>query len=208
MVNSTVISAEAAAALGFRVHSGWAIMVAVAGSPGRPVVLERRRIETADAAIPGSKQPYHSAERLDLQEAETLIRECRDSCMSLTGRAVGAMAAQLARSGRVAVRAGVLFASGRSLPDLAATLKSHALIHTAEGEFFREAVVRACEKHSLPVTRVKEREVWDRGAAAFRLDPTDLRQTINELRRPLGPPWSQDEKLASLAAWIALAATT
>jgi hypothetical protein len=38
-------------ALGFRVHSGWTAMVAVAGSPASPVVLDRRRIETADTAI-------------------------------------------------------------------------------------------------------------------------------------------------------------
>jgi hypothetical protein len=30
-------------------------VVAVAGSPGKPVVLERRRIETADTAIPDFK---------------------------------------------------------------------------------------------------------------------------------------------------------
>jgi hypothetical protein len=36
------------AALGFRTHSGWTVVVAVAGSLRRPVVLEGRRIETAD----------------------------------------------------------------------------------------------------------------------------------------------------------------
>jgi hypothetical protein len=59
----------------------------------------------------------------------------------------------------------------------------------------------------LPVTRVTEREVWERGAALFRLDSADLRQKITELGRSLGPPWREDEKLASLAAWIALAAS-
>ncbi len=66
-----------AVALGFRAHSGWAAVVAVSGSPGRPVVLERRRIETADTAIPGSKQPFHAAERLGVERAEALIRQCR-----------------------------------------------------------------------------------------------------------------------------------
>jgi hypothetical protein len=41
----------------------------------------------------------------------------------------------------------------------------------------------------------------------FRLDAADLQQQITELGRSLGPPWRQDEKLASLAAWIALAAS-
>jgi hypothetical protein len=31
------------------------------------------------------------------------------------------------------------------------------------------------------------------------------RRRIDELRRELGPPWAKDQKLAALAAWIALA---
>jgi hypothetical protein len=196
---------SAAAALGFRAHSGWAVAVAVAGSPSKPVVLERRRIVTADAAIPGSKQPYHAAEPLDLPKAEALIRLCRDSSTLLAKSSVSDMVAQLTRKGHRVGAAGILFASGRPLPDLAATLRSHALIHTAEGEFFRQAIVRASEHCSLLVTRVKEREIWDKGAAVFRLDSADLQQRIGELGRSLGPPWRQDEKMASLAAWIALA---
>jgi hypothetical protein len=203
-----VASVAEAAALGVRAHSGWAVVVAVAGSPSKPIVLERRRVETADASIPGSKQPYHAAERLDPRKAEGLIERCRDSSTQLTTAAMKALVAELAGSGRTVVGTGILFASGRPLPELAAILQSHALIHTAEGEFFREALVRASGHCSLPVTRVKEREVWDRGAALFRLEASDLQLRINELGRSLGPPWRQDEKLASLAAWIALAEST
>jgi hypothetical protein len=179
--------------------------VAVAGSLDNPFVLERRRIETADPSIPGSRQPYHAAERLDVRKAENLIRLCRDSSILLARNSVSAMVAQLKRKGHRVVGAGILFASGRPLPNLAATLQSHAFIHTAEGEFFREALVCASEYCSLPVTRVKEREIWERGATLCPLDSTDLEQRITELGRLLGPPWRQDEKLASLAAWIALA---
>src|SRR4030081_3375866 len=156
-------------ALGFRSHSGWAAVVAVSGSPGRPVVLERRRIETADSAIPCSKQPFQAAEGLGVEKAEALIQQCRESSTLLAMNAVSRMMAQLKQNGLAVVGAGILFASGRSLPNLAAILRSHALIHTAEGEFFREVLVRASEHCSLPVTKVKEREVWDRGTTAFQL---------------------------------------
>jgi hypothetical protein len=59
----------------------------------------------------------------------------------------------------------------------------------------------------LPVIREKEREILDQGAAALRLTPADLEQLITVTGRALGPPWTQDEKLASLAGWIALAET-
>ena len=195
----------ASAALGFRAHSGWTAAVAVGGSPARPVVLDRRRIETCDAAIHGSRQPFHAAEQLSFEKAEALIRQCRESSTLLATRAVTAMVAQLTQNGHAVVGAGILFASGRPLPPLAAILRSHALIHTAEGEFFREVLVHASEHCSLPVTKIKEREIRERGAILLRLPPADLQQLIDGLGKSLGPPWRQDEKLASMAAWIALA---
>jgi hypothetical protein len=195
---------SAAAALGFRAHSGWAVVVAVTGSPSRPMVLERRRIEMADAAIPGSKQPYHAAAEVDIGKAETLIRRCRESSASLAAAAIGATVARLSEAYRL-VGSGILFGSGRPLPELAAILQAHPLIHTAEGEFFREVLAGASHHCSLPVTQVKEREAWDRAAAALHLESKTLQQRIGALGRSLGPPWRQDEKLASLAAWIALA---
>ena len=187
-----------AAALGFRAHSGWAVAVAVTGSPGKPVVLERRRIEIADAAIRGSKQPYHAAEGLGVQDAEALVGRCRESSAALARDAVSSLAAQVAAQHRVA-GCGILFGSGRALPGLEAILRSHALIHAAEGEFFREVLSGACENCGLRVERIKEREVWERSAKG-------QQQRINELGRALGPPWTQDEKLAAMAAWIVLGA--
>ena len=193
-----------AAALGFRAHSGWAVAVAVAGPPGNPIMLERRRIDFADAAIPGSKQPYHAAASLDARQAETLIGRCQESSTSLAACAIGALVARLSEKYRL-VGSGILFGSGRPLPDLAAVLRSHPLIHTAEGEFFREVLASANERCSLPVRRIKEREVWERAATALHLELQAVQERINTLGRSLGPPWRQDEKLASLAAWIALA---
>ena len=184
--------------LGFRTHSGWTSAVAVAGSPAKPVVLVRRRLELASPDA-GAKQPYHAAEPLEFADAAALIQRCRDSSMSLAEAGLSALLAQLAARDHRVVGAGIVFASGRELPDLAGILKSHALIHTAEGEFFRDVLVRACERRSLPVTRIKERDARDRDAKAW--------AQIDGLGKSLGPPWRQDEKLASLAAWTALGDT-
>ena len=191
-------------ALGFRSHSGWTVAVAVAGSPRNPVVIERCRLEIADAAIRSSKQPYHAAEPLSFEKAEALIERCLASSTRLANAEVSAMVAHLKQQNHKVVAAGILASSGRPLPELAATLQSHALIHTAEGEFFRDVLTRASERCSLPVTRIKEREIWDRGAAAFKLNAADLQGRINGIGKSIGPPWTQDEKLASLVAWIAL----
>ena len=69
--------------LGFRVHSGWAAVVAVRGPVSSPAVVDRRRIELADPAIIGSLQPFHAAAELDPVAAEELIKQRADSTNAL-----------------------------------------------------------------------------------------------------------------------------
>lgn len=193
------------ATIGFRTHSGWAVAIVVAGSPIEPVILDRRRIEFADPVLQGSKQPFHAAEPLPYPEAADLIDRVRASAEQLAERALSGLIESLAARDYTIIGAMVLTAAGRPLPELAAILKSHALIHTAEGEFFREVIASACARHSLPITRVKEREVWDLGAEKFRIATPDLQRKIDALGKTLGPPWRQDEKLAAMAAWLVAA---
>jgi hypothetical protein len=138
------------AALGLRLHSGWAALVAVAGSPDTPVLADRRRIEIADSTVPGSKQPYHAAEGLPLEEAQRMIQRCEHSTVRVAQGAVQAAIERLRQNGYMVVGCGVLVGSGRPLPGLEATLASHALIHAAEGEFFRNAVRAAATACGLP----------------------------------------------------------
>ena len=193
-------------ALGFRAHSGWAALVALAGPPASPTVVERRRIELADAAIEGSKQPYHEAEGKKPTEAERIIARCIESSRRLAREALGLAVDGLRRGDHVVAGCGLLLASGRALTeDVHAILASHALIHAAEGEMYRDALVRAGTHLSLPVTGVREREVLARAAEATGRPAPELQGRVAEMGRPLGPPWRQDEKLATLVAWVVLA---
>jgi len=85
-------------------------------------------------------------------------------------------------------------------------LASHALIHTADGELFREALLHASNRCGLRDFRIKEKELLDRAGQVLRLKGNALMRRVTELGRPLGSPWSQDEKFATIAAWLALAA--
>jgi len=193
------------AAIGFRVHSGWAALVAVSGSPSSPEIIARRRIEIADSKQEGSKQPFHAAEPLELTHAEELIRSCFLSTQTLAREAVRAAIDGLRDRGYVVAAAGLTFGSGRTLPALPQILASHALIHTAEGEFFRQAVVEASEHSRLKVHGTKEKELFDCGAVSFRTSAAELCQQITAIGKSIGPPWTMDQKYAALAAWIALA---
>lgn len=167
-------------ALGFRAHSGWAVAVAVRGASE---ILDRRRIVIAKL-----KQPYHAAEPLPIAKAERLVRECRATSVPMAVEAIRPMIADHAPA-----CAAVLVGRAPALPPLESILKSHAMIHTAEGVFYREILIEACEQLGLRVERVPEKAVT-----------ADLPR-VNGLGRTLGAPWTADQKLATLAALAALA---
>jgi hypothetical protein len=112
---------------------------------------------------------------------------------------------ELSGKGYRASGCGLQMGSGRPLPPLAEILASHPLLHTAEGEFYRNAILDASDHCGLRTTRVREREAYEQAAALLRLSPTELQHRLDEMGKPIGPPWRQDEKLAALAAWLVLA---
>jgi hypothetical protein len=193
------------AALGVRMHSGWGVLVAVSGDANTLEVIDRRRIVTADPKIPGGKQPYHYAASLGLPESESYLANSAAVSERLALAAVGEVVRELdARHYRI-VGSAVLLASGRPLPSLSKILASHALIHTAEGEFFRDAIRKACEQLKISVTAIREREVDEQAKTAFGKAASRVQRRISSLGSSIGPPWTKDHKTAALAASMILA---
>lgn len=90
----------------------------------------------------------------------------------------------------------LLASSGHALPGLERIVGSYALIHTAEGEMFRDVLAWAAAECGLAVTSVREKA----------LEPASL-QRIEPLGKIIGPPWTQDQKYATVAALFALTST-
>ncbi|HTZ49110.1 MAG TPA: hypothetical protein VMH20_16070 [Verrucomicrobiae bacterium] len=193
------------AAVGFRVHSGWSAMVAVCLEKGAPQVLHRERIHLVEEFTYRLRQPYHTAEKLPLVEAREFIRNAEAVAKTMAGRSIRKLQTQLKQSDYGLNRAAVLLASGKPLPELEKILASHAMIHTADGELFREALTRASVRCGLQVVSVKEKEVMGEAAQTLGLLEAAVSKRVAEIGKELGAPWSQDEKLAALAAWLALA---
>jgi hypothetical protein len=168
-------------------------------------VIERQRIVLADSKIKGSEQPYHAAEGLQLNKAEALLRRYQNSSRRLARQSLRSLLHRLQNNSDRVVGCGLLHSSGKLPGSLSAILASHALIHTADGVFFRDAIVHACERHGLPLTGVRERELYEHAATALHVPVVQLRSRIANLGRNLGPPWREDQKLAALVAWVALA---
>jgi hypothetical protein len=192
------------AAVGFCVHSGWSALVAIGLEKAQPSVLHRERLHLVEEFTYRFRQPYHTAEKMPLAGAREFISKARTTAGNLAHRGIQALEAQLETRGYHLGHGALLLASGKALPELEKILASHALIHTADGELFRDALAQASEKCGLRLLRVREKELL--GLAAQTLDKSSaaLLQQAKELGRPFGSPWSRDEKFASLAAWLSL----
>lgn len=192
------------AAVGFRVHSGWTSVVALSLKNGSPEILARERVHLVEKFTYEFRQPYHTAEKLPPEKASAFVSRMQAEARELSGRAIRELRAKIEALGRRLVRSNVLLASGRPLPALPQILASHSLIHTADGELFREALLHASARCELDVTSMRERELLDAASQALRLAPAEILRRATELGRAVGPPWSQDEKFAAIAAWLAL----
>jgi hypothetical protein len=192
------------AALGFRMHSGWGVLVAVAGDADSVEIVERRRIAVTDPKMSGGTQPYHHGANLKLQEAERHIANCAAVSERLAVAAIEHVIHELDLREYRIVGSAVLLASGRPLPTLATILTAHPLIHSAEGEFFRTAVRNACARLKISVDAIRERELEERMQAAFGKSASRMQRQLEAAGRSIGPPWAKDHKTAALAALIAL----
>src|SRR5581483_1819360 len=149
------------AAIGVRMHSGWGALVAVSISPGQVEILDRRHLTVIAPETKGAKQPYHFAEGLEFSQAEEFIHRCFAASLKLASTGLHQAAEELRKRQYRVTGTAVLRASGRPLPPLANILASRALIHAAEGEFFRDIIFKACENLDLAVTGIRERDLED-----------------------------------------------
>lgn len=192
------------AALGFRAHSGWTALVAVALEEGFPVPLLRERPHLVRTFTFEFRQPYHTAAKKP-GEAGPFIARVRSEAEALAAQAIRSAQSILHPRGYEIQRCGLLTASAKPLPEIARILASHALIHTADGELFRKALINGCQQQGLYTASVKEAEVLVRATQALHLTRDELVALLTGLGRVHGTPWTQDEKFATLAAYLSLA---
>lgn len=190
------------AALGFRVRSGRAIAVLLAGSPDAPELVDARVVALADPAVPQSVQPYHAALRdhqlRDLRAAERLAGIVRRA----TGRSVAAVLGEYRASGYRISRAALVVGS---VTDPATIANQHMRAHALEGALFRTVLEEALRTAGLRCSLILERTAYAEGAAALARPAERLKRSVTDLGRGRSGPWRADEKLAALAAWTTLA---
>ncbi len=192
------------AALGFRVHSGWTALVALSLEDGLPRVLLRERPHLVKTFTYEFRQPYHTAEKRPPADAHDVIAHAQSEARALAYRAIYSVRANLQKQNYQLAFCSLLLASGKPLPALPQILASHALIHTADGELFREALLHASKRCGIETFTTKENELLEKAMLTLHLQPDALGRRLSDLGRPFGSPWSKDEKFSALVAWLSL----
>ena len=192
------------AAFGIRMHSGWGVLVAVSDEIE---IIDRRRIAVTDDKGPRGNQPFHYARELGLAEAEKYLLQYRAESERMARETIAVAAKELKACGYDVAVIALLLASGRPLPELPQILASHPLIHTAEGELFREVVVQASESLRIPVRRYRERAIEQIAESVLIASTQIALQKLAVAGKKLGPPWTSDHKAAVLAGYVALQET-
>jgi hypothetical protein len=193
------------ASLGFSVHTGWAAMIAIGGPPRSPAILERSRIEMMEGNDADSPRfVYHAAQKLSLDAAERSVHAAREISCARAKAALKAAIARIEERNYDVVGASIIVANRPFAAELASIVKSHALIHSAEGVLFREAIQSASERLKLPVTVVRARDLESRGAEMLGVRVAALPERLTAIGRAAGKPWSKDQRDAFLAALLPL----
>lgn len=167
--------------IGISDHGGWAILVAATGD-GK--LLDRRRVELVDDGLPGIPH-HHEAQVLPMDQAVALVERVRASAEKHAALAFDAVAEAVPGICAVALRR-----CQPLPPTIAERLKDHRARNVADWVMYRNALAKAAEA---------------RGWTVYWFDPKNLNLDAGalQMRKIVGPPWGQDQKLAMAAALAA-----
>ena len=189
------------AALGFRVKTGRAIAVALAGPAKDPRILFRREVALCDPRVPESRQPYHGAIMPFVPASPEATRRGHKAAERVAIAAMKALRDELRSAGSVARGVSLVVNSN---PDPSKIGSAHVRAHALEGILFKEVLQAGARACRLRTQVLLEREALLRVAAALRWTPAQLQRALAEFGRQAGSPWRAEEKSAALGAWLAL----
>jgi hypothetical protein len=196
--------AKLTAVLGVADHNGWAVCVTVAASRGVPAIVDRRRVELIEPAVPS--QPYHhETVRLPRPEAEQLVVRVRESVMRTTRERVTQLRDDLQPPYKI-------IAMTLRIPPLdyvpitvAEAHASYPVMCRADGMMYHDALRRAAETLKIPVALHDRGQEIARAADRLDVSVTELEQFLQTAGKGLGPPWHKEHRLAAAAAIRVLA---
>lgn len=188
------------AALGFRVKSGWAAAVLLTGPARSPQLCDVRRIDLSDPRLPETRQPYHAAMG-KLETNTTKINRRVHVVRSIARQSIAPLIATYRGNGYAITRSALVVGSQVD-PDSIAN--AHIRAHAFEGQLFQSVLKEALQAHRIHTEVLMERDAYAQGAVKLKESNENVRRMIKNFGEYTQGPWRAEQKLAALAAWLAL----
>jgi hypothetical protein len=161
-------------------------MVVIAGPVESPTLLHRERVDLNLGAV--DHGPYHVAQEAG-DGAATVIDKVVSTAHGAARSAIAAAIETATAAGHTVVAAGVA-GKIQNLPSLAKIISNHTMMHTAEGELYREVLATEAEAAGLHPHRA--------------VPGDDHVKVIAAIGKSAGRPWQKDHKEATAIALEAL----
>ena len=188
------------AALGFRVKSGWAAAVLLADSARSPRLCDVQRIDFSDPQLPETRQPYHAG--MGRLETDTKkISQRVDVVRRITKKSIAKVLAGYRQQNFTIKRAALVVGSQI---DPYSVANAHIRAHALEGQLFRSVLQRSLHGHGIRTEVLLEREAYGKAAVQLKQSNENVRRVIQKFGRDTEAPWRAEQKLAAVAAWVAL----
>jgi hypothetical protein len=188
------------AALGFRVKSGWAVLILIGGSVRSPRLYQNGIINLSDPRNQEARQPYHAAMG-KLETNATRLKGRIHDVRCTTKRSIVDLLAQYMENGYVIRRAALVVGS---VIDPYSIANPHIRAHALEGRLFRTTLEASLRSRGIHCSLFTERDAYAVAAKSLGLSTGRIREMLANLGRAATGPWRADQKLAALAAWMAL----
>ncbi len=200
--------------LGFRALKGGGVTVGVAvdGSDRRVVLStflataaegDRLALEPYRVAAEMAQGPYDGVPA----EAATAVAEGRKRQGELAAKGLDDIVRKLREAGCEPVVAALLVNRAGWITDLLEySLSWPEHVPVAEGLAVRDALRFAIRRAGVELAELDEKSLPDLASKDLGMSPADLDASLKALGATVGRPWRKEQKLACLAAWVAVAA--
>lgn len=199
------------ASIGVSAHLGWAATAVVAFDRSELRILRTDRIETYPEGDKEALEPYHVAGGFDglsrvpqPADPRAVVKRGLRKQQRFTARSLKRLASDLADDDRELRRAAVLSSRGRDAPTFEKSIGSHTQIHIQEGLAVRASITTALEALSATVHAIDSKSLLSIARKELHATERALMNDLSRLKPENGGAWRKEEKLAALAAWVAI----
>jgi len=200
--------------LGIRALKGGGVVVGVAADGSEPRVVISTFLATAADGDRLALEPYRVAAEMAqvvyggvAAEPGAAVAEGRKRQGELAANGLEKIVREMREAGcKVAVAALLVNRAGwiTDLLEYSRSWREH--VPVAEGLAVRDALRFAIDRVGLDVAELDEKSLPDVASESLAMSPAALNAKLKALGAAVGRPWRKEQKLACLAAWVAMAA--